>query len=252
MASLSPPRLAVPTHGRVIERRRRSRVRPAPDELFVLHLCLAPFVALGGGVFQGAARLLRRVRAASLPRLEHIGDGERAAEPVRVEGEIVAVGPAFETPGQRELAVFARSIFVVPAPHRRETATYTDETRGVDFYIRLPSGETVSVFARDVRLEDPPRPSRAPNLGELARRGGQVRAAGGQAPVVREAVLRPRDRVEVSGVLVRQVAPQGQALLGRGTPLIDRLVPPPGTGHLWVRRLSSRPAASASSGPRGS
>ena len=245
MSSLSSTRIALSNPGRVIERRRRSRVRPAPDELFVLYLCLAPFVAIGGGAFHGAARFFRRLRAASLPRLERLGEApERDAAPVRVEGEIVPLGPGFQTPGQSQLAVFARSIFVVPAPHRRETATYTDETRGVDFCIRLPSGETVNVFARDVRLEDPPRPSREPTLAELARRGGQAPATPrGRASLVRESVLRPGDRVEVSGVLVRQVAPQGQALIGRGTPLITRLMPPPGAGHLWVRRLAAASAA---------
>ena len=33
-------------------------------------------------------------------------------------------------------------------------ATTNDETRGVDFQIRLPSGETVQVAARQVRLHE--------------------------------------------------------------------------------------------------
>lgn len=224
-------------HGRLIERRRRSQGRQGTDEHLVLYLCLAPFVALGDGALTGAARFLRRLRAATLPRLERLADVPPQAESVRVEGSIVPLGPGFETPGHKAPAVFARSIFVVPTPYRRDAATYTDETRGTDFCIRLPSGETISVFARDVRLEDPPRPSRAPNLAELARRGSQVGERG--RPMVREAVLRPGDRIEVYGVLIRQVAPQGHALLGRGTPLITRLVPPSGASHLWVRRLGN-------------
>jgi hypothetical protein len=36
-------------------------------------------------------------------------------------------------------------------------------------------------------------------------------------------------------VLVREVAPGGQAALGRGTPLVTRLVPSPGASHVWLR-----------------
>src|SRR5688572_21410459 len=236
MSSFYPVRPTA-SQGRVIERRRRSRVGPAPDELFVLYLVLSPFVSLGGSALRGAGRLVRRLRAAGLPRLGRLADATDG-EAVRVEGVIEPLGPCFETPGQKDLAVFARSIYVVPPVYRRETATYADETRGIDFVIRLPSGEAVNVFARDVRLDDSPRRSRSLNLTELVRRGGQADRSPilRRRPVVREAVLRAGDRVEVSGVLVREVAPRGEALLGRGTPLVSRLVPAGGTGYLWVRR----------------
>jgi hypothetical protein len=239
-SSIYPSRPAA-SQGRVIERRRRSRVRPGPDELFVLYLVLSPFVALGGSAIRGAGKLLRRLRNASLPQLDRLADAADGAT-VRVRGAIEPLGPGFETPGQKEVAVFARSIYVVPPVYRRETATYADETRGIDFVIRLPSGEALNVSARDVRLEDSPRRSRSLNLTELVRRGGQADRSPilRRRPLVREAILRAGDRVETSGVLVREVAPRGEAPLGRGTPLVSRLVPAAGTSYLWVRRLDER------------
>ncbi|HEY0706067.1 MAG TPA: hypothetical protein VGG33_04685, partial [Polyangia bacterium] len=83
---------------------------------------------------------------------------------------------------------------------------------------------------------------RDPNLHELARRGGEAGDpdALDPTPRVRECRLCEGDIVEVCGVLVRDVKPQGQGAFGRGTPLVVRLAPPPGAKTLSVRRLPPR------------
>ena len=133
--------------------------------------------------------------------------------------------------------MFARSIFATRPAYQHLAATTNDETRGVDFQIRLPSGETVQVAARQVRLHDGPTRIWRPNLAELARRGGDLEPSLilRLPPMVREVAVHPGDRVEAAGVLVREVAPGGQAALGRGTPLVTRLVPSPGASHVWLR-----------------
>jgi hypothetical protein len=243
MSSKSDLRALAP-QGRVVERRTRRRVVPSPSEVFMLYLVTAPLVA----AVQAGARLLgqlaRRARLEALPRVDGVSAplaeslaSPEAAEEVRVHGWVEALAPPFETPGSTVPAVFARSIFATRPAYQHLAATYNDETRGVDFQIRLPSGEVVQLNARQVRLHDSPTRVWRPNLVELARRGGDLEPSLllRLPPLVRELAVHPGDRVEAAGVLVREVAPMGQAVLGRGTPLVTRLCPSPGASHVWLR-----------------
>jgi hypothetical protein len=227
--------------GRLIERRTRSRVRPLPEEVFRVFAALAPVFDLLRAALLGAGRIARRGRLRSLPLLDPVaGREERQPEVVRLRGRVENSAVAgFETPGASEPALFARSIYLVRSAYRRALTTYADETRGLDFSIRLASGESVQLAARDVRLHDAPRRVTRPNLAELGRRGGHCDRSWllGLPPFVREVAIRAGDTVEAAGMLVREVAPQGEGVLGRGTPLVARLVPPPGSPYLWVRRL---------------
>lgn len=243
MSSKSDLRALAP-QGRVLERRTRRRMTPAPTETFMLYLMTAPLVS----AVQAGARLLgqlaRRARIEGLPRVDGINArlseslaSAEGAEEVRVHGWVEPLAAPFETPGSTVPAVFARSIFASRPAFQHLAPTTNDETRGVDFQIRLPSGETVQLHARQVRLHDTPTRVWRPNLAELARRGGDLQPSLilRLPPPVREIAVHPGDRVEAAGVLVREVAPTGQAVLGRGTPLVTRLVPSPGASHVWLR-----------------
>ena len=203
---------------------------------------LAPFLDLARAALLGAGRLARRARLESLPRLDQVaGPEEDPSQMVRLRGRVEVLGtPGFETPGGTEPAIFVRSIYLVRSVFRRRPSTYADETRGLDFSIRLASGEIVQLAARDVRLHDAPRRVARPNLAELGRRGGQCERTWflGRPPFVREIAIRIGDTVEAAGMLVREVGRQGEGPMGRGTPLLTRLVPPPGSPHLWLRRTS--------------
>ncbi len=237
------PALGAPARagsGRLIERRSHSRIRPLPDEVFRLLAGLTPVLDVARAAL-GLGRLARRARLDALPRRERLAPphARDRGELVRLRGRVEAPGAGFETPGAIEPALFARSIYLLRAASRRPVTTYADETRGLDFAIRLPSGESVQLEARQVRLHDPPRRITRPNLAELARRGGQCERTWllGLPPFVREVAIRAGDTVEVAGVLVREVGPRGEAPVGRGTPLVVRLLPPPGSPYLWVRRI---------------
>jgi hypothetical protein len=160
-------------------------------------------------------------------------------DPVRIRGVIEAIGPVFATPGSAPGVVFARTIFL-NQPRPAQPRSVSDELRGIDFHIRLHSGERVEVAAADVRLPGGPRRVFRPNIAELERRGGDGRRSWllNLPPFVREQRLRAGDAVEALGVLQRQVDPTGEAISGRGTPLVTRLLPPPGGKHLWVWRAS--------------
>jgi hypothetical protein len=229
--------------GPLIERRTRSPVRPVPDQILVLFLALAPFLDLARAALLGAGRLARRARLDALPRLRQVaGPDDASGQIVRLRGRVEVPGTSgFETPGGTEPAIFVRSIYLVRSAFRRGLSTYADETRGLDFSIRLASGESVQLTARDVRLHDAPRRVPQPNLAELHRRGGQYKRSWflGLPPFVREMAIRIGDTVEAAGMLVREVGPHGEGAMGRGTPLLIRLVPPPGSPHLWMRRTSS-------------
>jgi hypothetical protein len=183
-------------------------------------------------VGRGLWRLLRQLNLGPRVPLGQL-PARVGTAPVRVRGVIEAIAPPFETPGSPPGVVFARTIFR-NQPRAAEPPTISDEVRGVDFHITLASGERIEVAAADVRLPGSPRRVFRPNLAELERRGGQGRARAGWPPLVREQCLRVGDTVEALGVLLRQVAPEGAAISGRGTPLVTRLVPPPGGKHLWI------------------
>jgi hypothetical protein len=231
-----------PGAGRLIERRARLPIRPLPEEIVRLFIALAPVVDLARLALLGGGRLARRASLAAVPRRDQVlpAGEESPASTVRLRGRIEATGGAgFETPGAVEPALFARTIFLMRSAYLRPLTSYADETRGLDFGIRLGSGELVHLAAEEVRLHDAPRRVARPNLAELGRRGGHCRRSWlfGLPPYVREVAIRAGDTVEVAGVIVREVGPHGEGPMGRGTPLLARLVPAPGSRYLWVRRI---------------
>jgi hypothetical protein len=238
-------RRPTPVAIRAIERRTRARLsRGAGDLLPVVRV--AESVAHARGIVgEGLWRLLRRLQPGLHQPLSQLPAAPGTAA-VRIRGVIEAIGPTFETPGCRGGAVFARTIFVnriVNEARPGDPRSVSDELRGVDFHVRLDSGERVEVAAGDVRLPGSPRRVLRPNLSELVRRGGDDK--GGfllglrplaLVPLVREQALHAGDTVEAVGVLLREVAVAGAAISGRGTPLVTRLVPPAPRKPVWVWR----------------
>jgi hypothetical protein len=230
-----PARRLTPLASRAIERRTRARTTWGAGELLPFLLVAEGVAHAGRLVGRGVSRMLQRLQLSARRPLDQLPDPTASAGPVRVRGVIEAIGPAFATPGSALGVVFARTIFL-NQPRPAQPRSVTDELRGVDFHIRLGSGERVEVAAADVRLPGGPRRVFRPNLVELERRGGDGRRSLllKLPPFVREQRLRAGDPVEALGMLQRQVDPTGHAISGRGTPLVTRLVPPPGGKHLWV------------------
>jgi len=228
-------RPAAAVQSRVMQRRTRGRVGPGPSDSWVFTALVAPVWGIATAGARGFSQMVRRAQFGALPRLERLGDADQGGA-VRIRGVVEPITRGWETPGGEVAAIFARSIYLNRRSFLRRAAVYTDETKGVDFVIRLSSEETVQVLAEDVRLHDSPERVSSPNLAELERRGGHVEPGPGKrAPLVRESAVRVGDVVEAMGILVKEVAPRGQARLGRGTPLVTRLAPPAGDRHLWLR-----------------
>jgi hypothetical protein len=231
-------RRPTPVASRVLERRTRTRTRGIPSEVLPVAWLMEGAVWLARVFGRGVVDLARGLRLGMAPPLAQLPPAP-AGEPVTVRGVIEPLAPTFATPGARAEVVFARTIF---ANRERpgQPRTLSDELRGVDFNLRLASGELVEVAAAEVHLLGTPRRVFRANLAELERRGGDTRDSllFRLPPFVREHHLLSGDHVEAFGLLVRQVAPGGEAVSGRGTPLVTRLVPPTGTKHILVRRLS--------------
>jgi len=235
-------RRLTPLANRAIERRTRARTSWGAGELLPFLLVAEGVAHAGRLVGRGVSGMLQRLQLGTRRPLDQLPDPAAisgSAGPVRIRGVIEAIGPAFATPGSAQGVVFARTIFL-NQPRPAQPRSVSDELRGVDFHIRLGSGERVEVAAADVRLPGGPRRVFRPNLPELERRGGDGRRSLllKLPPFVREQRLRAGDPVEALGLLQRQVDPTGVAISGRGTPLVTRLVPPPGGKHLWVWRAS--------------
>jgi hypothetical protein len=231
-------RRLTPIANRAIERRTRARTSWGAGELLPFVLVAEGVAHAGRFVGRGVSGMMQRLQLGARRPLDQLPGGTSGtpgADPVRIRGVIEAIGPAFATPGSAPGVVFARTIFL-NQPRPAQPRSVSDELRGVDFHIRLGSGERVEVAAADVRLPGGPRRVFRPNLVELERRGGDGRRSLllNLPPFVREQRLRAGDTVEVLGVLQRHVDPTGDAISGRGIPLVTRLVPPPGGKHLWV------------------
>jgi hypothetical protein len=238
----APARVAsVPTGPASVERRTRRRADKGPSQLLPQGWREAA-TDTGLRLSEGITEIWERFRYGGAGPLNQVPTALDAAPGVvRLRGVIEAQGQGFVTPGSMRPAIFARSIFL----HREQLGqprSFADELRGVDFRLRLASGEWVEVAAADVRLADPPAIVPRPNLDELARRGGEAGDPNALDPTprVRECRLCEGDTIEVCGVLVRDVKPQGQGAFGRGTPLVVRMAPPPGAKTLSVRRLAPR------------
>jgi hypothetical protein len=99
--------------------------------------------------------------------------------------------------------------------------------RGIDFALLTEHGTRVRVSVRHALMLDEP-------AGEF------TRCAHGEFTdtihLFRETVIAPGDRVEVTGILAREVHTQGEALPGRGTPFVSLLRGSPGRPVL-VRKL---------------
>jgi hypothetical protein len=226
---------------RMIERRTRARTTRGAGELLPLMLVAAGVLQAGRLVGRGVRGVMQRLQLGARRPLDCLpAEPGAGTSTVRIRGVIEALGPVFETPGSSSPGVvFARTIFL-NQPRPAQPRSVSEELRGVDFHIRLASGERVEVAAADVGLPGGPRRVLRPNLPELERRGGDGRPSLllKRPPFVREQRLQQGDVVEALGVLQRQVAPSGAAISGRGTPLVTRLVPPPGAKQLWVWRAS--------------
>jgi hypothetical protein len=233
-----PERRLTPLGSRVIQRRTRTRASYGVHELVPLMLVRDGLLGLGRGLGGGVSSLLRRLRLAARSPLAalpaDLGGAQSGA--VRIRGVVEAQVPGFETPGSHTPVLFARTLFL-NQPRPGHPRSLSDEVRGVDFTLTLPSGERVELAAADVRLGARPGRIMRPNLEELGRRGGDGRQSlvPGLPAFVRETHLRQGDTVEVLGVLVRQANPGGEAF-GRATPLVTRLVPATGHKWLWIER----------------
>ncbi len=232
-------RRGTPMQSRVVERRLRTRAGRVPSEMLPLALLAETVVLAGRLIGRGFTELGDWLSLPQRPALRHLPP-ENTLTPLRVRGTLVARGPSFETPGSPSPVLFARTIFV-NREHPGQPRTISDELRGSDLAIRLPSGELLEISAQVIRLSGIPRRIPAPNLAELARRGGDHRSGPlFGLPSVREQSVAEGDTVEAVGLVVREVAPAGDAAFGRGTPLVARLVPRAHDRHIYLHKLARR------------
>jgi hypothetical protein len=189
---------------------------------------------------------VRRIRLRrKLARLEGLAftRGYRDApsgSAVRVEGTVAADQPAFPSLFQGTPCVLARS-----------ARGGADELRGIDFMLSLDDGQRLRVAVRDAHLHDLPQPiDGPPRCGPvyasfLSGAERVPRLTSGllqQVPFVqralplREVTVGPGDRVEVTGLIHHEVAPDGLATPGRQPPMRHVLRSAPHPPHT-VRRL---------------
>lgn len=183
---------------------------------------LTPYLAL---VHSRRIRLRRRMARlqATAPNGERTYLEAPDGTLLRVTGTVVAVRAAFP------------SLFRgVPCVLSRSALGGADELRGIDFDLRLDDGQQIRVAVRDAHVVDeptaidgPPRcgPVYSDMLAGSDRAPRLMSAVGQQIPFIqrslalREAVVAPGDRVEVTGVIHHEVAADGSAAPGRQTPM---------------------------------
>jgi hypothetical protein len=139
-----------------------------------------------------------------------------------------------------------------PAVLFRNRIGQADETRGIDFEVKLDSGERLKVSVRDAFLLDPPRRYLGPPVCGPVSNDPATRDSPGRLrsdlftmprwwyrrfePRLHETHVAPGDRIELCGLLDHEAAPDGQAAPGRGVPLRPVLRAGPGA-RLLIRKL---------------
>jgi hypothetical protein len=192
--------------------------RPAPLAVALATIAL-PLVA-GRQLAYWAGRLGLR-RMGRTPLVRHPGEAEPGAL-IRLRGVVVA-RPAVPSLFRGRPSVLFRN-----------RVSVADETRGIDFELRLDCGDTVSVSTRAaVLLERPARITGEPACGPVAAvldhigsylrldTDGRAALLGGRPGRARlyEASVGPGDRIEVCGHLDLAPSPHGEHRPGRGIPL---------------------------------
>jgi hypothetical protein len=173
-----------------------------------------------------AERRLRRLAAQS-PVTRSLAERRRGGV-VRVEGR-VRRGPTFESAGLRQrvvLACYAGTVTYVTGHITDGMDRPWHETRGIDFIVDLPSGESVSVRSRGAYfVPQPPETRRlfwGRNMQALPCPLRRLARADSYSAVTEtifgESNLQPDERVEVVGTLDHEVSPQASAA-GRGARL---------------------------------
>jgi hypothetical protein len=205
-------------------------------KVLAVAVAIVPFVAFDH---------LRRIRVRrKLARLESLAltPGYRdvpSGSAVRVQGTVGAQ------------ATFPSLFQGTPCVLARSARAGADELRGIDFTLDLDDGQRIRVAVRDGHLHDRPPPIEGPPLcgpvyaSFLSGAERIPRLTSGllqQVPFVQRAMalhevtVGPGDRVEVTGFVHHEVAPDGLAAPGRQTPMRHVLRSAPGM-PLTVRRL---------------
>jgi hypothetical protein len=188
---------------------------------------VAWFLALGGGLILAWLPLLFRLstrlasrrlrRRAALHATAGSLRGSPPGSLVRVIGTVHAPEP------------FVSAVIGKPAVLALyEAGVGNHQVRGIDFILEVDGGESVRVAVRDAYLDESP-------LQETTRPADLLVVGSAGEATWREARIGPGDRVEVIGMLVREVDPTLAAGPGREPPL--RWVIRAGAGMpLLVRR----------------
>jgi hypothetical protein len=173
----------------------------------------------------------RRRRMRRLPVWD--GAGEAPVGGARMTGVVRALDGAFAVPGSARPVVYACTRYAQAGSEGERTTRGREDVRGVRFEIVLPTGATVHVDPKDVRLLD--GEVLVPEVGTSVRWAlGAAWARDSRAPLHRSS-LAPGDQVEVVGELARAVDIGGQAAPGRGVPMVYSLRPAL-PGGVWVRK----------------
>jgi hypothetical protein len=199
----------------------------ALDGLALELTALAMLAVLTVGVFYGTGwlgrRRLRRLCSTPPARASDPLLQQPAGEAARVSG-VISAGPTFPSLFRAQPSVLARS-----------KVGSADEMRGIDFTVILDDGARVLIAARGGYLLDTPAAlDRPPACGPVYSERPQGKEHFGRiasglhwdAPWrsrlprrLRETSVGPGDRVEVMGVLEREVSPDGVAGGGRSMPM---------------------------------
>jgi hypothetical protein len=124
----------------------------------------------------------------------------------------------------------------VPAVLFRSARSDADETRGIDFQLRLDTHHEITVAVRGAMLLDRPTRVRGPlacgpvsvNWNRTWREDARLQSDLFAVPALlarafmgfaRESAIGPGDRIQVTGLLEHQVSPEGMAGPGRHVPM---------------------------------
>jgi hypothetical protein len=187
-------------------------------------------VALWGLAYAIAPGTRRKWRMHRLPACTTSDPTDGA---VRIVGTLEPQGDVFAGLGGGNSLLYARTFFRRVRADGTADLFIREEIRGAPFILRRADGAAFRIDPGSAWVQD--------GATELTRVSQDDRRALG-APTrgirqqIRQVTLSPGDVVEAVGRVAHEISPDGVAVPGRGTPIVQKLVPIWEDG-VWIRRL---------------
>jgi hypothetical protein len=160
---------------------------------------------------------------------------------VRIVGTLEPQGDVFAGVGGNGALLYARTFFRRVRADGAADLFIREEIRGAPFILRRADGAAFRIDPAAAWVQESAQELTSVSPDDRRALGAPTRGIRQQ---IRQVALSPGDVVEAVGRIAHEISPDGFAVPGRGTPIVQKLVPIWENG-VWIRRLRHGAAGAA-------